>query len=52
VGALSRYDTLFPARTIPASKQPVLLARAANEPVIRYRFAGLELTLDNRSLAS
>lgn len=47
VGALSRYDTLFPARTIPASKQPVPLARAASEPVIRYGFAGLELTLDD-----
>src|SRR5215468_1270451 len=47
VGALSRYDTLFPARTIPAPKQPVRLARAASEPVIRYGFAGLELTLDD-----
>src|SRR5215471_15843776 len=47
VGALSRYDTLFPARTIPASKQPVPLARAASEPVIRYNFAGLDLTLDD-----
>jgi CubicO group peptidase (beta-lactamase class C family) len=47
VGALSRYDTLFPARTIPAPKQPVPLARAASEPVIRYGFAGLELTLDD-----
>ena len=47
VGALSRYDTLFPARTIPAPKQPVPLARAASEPVIRYRFAGLDLTLDD-----
>ena len=47
VGALSRYDTLFPARTISAPKQPVPLARAASEPVIRYRFAGLDLTLDD-----
>src|SRR5215475_11631882 len=47
VGALSRYDTLFPARTITAPKQPVQLARAASEPVIRYGFAGLELTLDD-----
>ena len=47
VGALSRYDTLFPARTIAAPKQPVQLARAASEPVIRYGFAGLELTLDD-----
>src|SRR5215510_2565462 len=47
VGALSRYDTLFPARTITAPKQSVALARAASEPVIRYGFAGLELTLDD-----
>jgi CubicO group peptidase (beta-lactamase class C family) len=47
VGALSRYDTLFPARTIPAPKQPVQLARAASEPVIRYGFSGLDLTLDD-----
>jgi CubicO group peptidase (beta-lactamase class C family) len=47
VGALSRYDTLFPARTIAAPKQPVPLARASSEPVIRYGFSGLELTLDD-----
>jgi CubicO group peptidase (beta-lactamase class C family) len=47
VGALSRFDTLFPARTIPAPKQPVQLARAATEPVIRYSFTGLDLTLDD-----
>ena len=47
VGALSRYDTLFPSRTIAAPKLPVQLARAASEPVIRYGFAGLDLTLDD-----
>ena len=47
VGAFSRYDTLFPARTIPAPGEPVRLARAASEPVIRYRFGGLDLTLDD-----
>ena len=47
VGALSHYDTLFPARTISASKQPVPLARAGSEIVVRYRFAGLDLTLDD-----
>jgi len=47
VGAFSRYDTLFPARTIPALKQPVQLARSPNELVIRYGFAGLNLTLDD-----
>ena len=47
VGALSRYDTLFPARTITAPGQSAPLARAPSEPVIRYGFAGLELTLDD-----
>src|SRR5215510_9768040 len=47
VGALSRYDTLFPARTIAAPKQPVQLARAASEPVIRYSFSGRDLTLED-----
>jgi CubicO group peptidase (beta-lactamase class C family) len=47
VGALSHFDTLFPARTIAAPKQPSPLARAASEPVIRYKFAGLDLTLDD-----
>ena len=46
VGALSRYDTLFPARTISAPKQSIPLARAVHEPVIHYAFAGLKLTLD------
>src|SRR5215471_14209066 len=36
VGALSRYDALFPARTIAAPRQPIPLTRAAAEPVIRY----------------
>src|SRR5450631_3871494 len=35
VGALSRYDTLFPARTITAPKQSIPLARAASEPGLR-----------------
>ena len=47
VGALSHFDTLFPARTIAAPKRPSPLARAASEPVIRYKFAGLDLTLDD-----
>jgi CubicO group peptidase (beta-lactamase class C family) len=47
VGALSRYDTLFPARTIAAPTQPIQLARIASEPVVRYGFAGLDLTLDD-----
>ena len=47
VGAFSRYDTLFSARTIPATKQPIQLARATTELVIRYGFAGLDLTVDD-----
>ena len=47
VGALSHYDTLFPARTIAAPKQSVPLARAASEPAVRYGFGGLDLTLDD-----
>ncbi len=47
VGALSRFDALFPARTIAAPKQPIQLPRAAAEPAIRYGFAGLDLTLDD-----
>jgi CubicO group peptidase (beta-lactamase class C family) len=46
VGALSHYDALFPAHTIAAPRQAAKLGRAAIEPVIRYAFAGLDLTLD------
>jgi CubicO group peptidase (beta-lactamase class C family) len=47
VGAFSHYDTLFPARTIPALKEPAQLGRATSEPAIRFAFAGLDLTLDD-----
>jgi CubicO group peptidase (beta-lactamase class C family) len=47
VGALSHFDALFPARTIAAPKQASQLARATAEPVIRYEFSGLALTLDD-----
>ena len=46
VGAFSHFDTLFPARTIAASKEPSRLHRAPGEPVIRYTFAGEERTLE------
>ena len=46
VGALSHFDTLFPARVIAAPKATVRLGRAAAEPSIRYRYAGQSLTLD------
>ena len=46
VGALSHFDTLFPALAIAASKTPVRLARAPTEPSIRYTFTGQTLTLD------
>ena len=47
VGAFSHFDSLFPARTIAASKEPSRLRRAPREPVIRYTFAGEERTLDD-----
>jgi CubicO group peptidase (beta-lactamase class C family) len=47
VGALSHFDALFPARTIAAPKQASQLARATAEPVLRYEFKGLALTLDD-----
>jgi CubicO group peptidase (beta-lactamase class C family) len=46
VGAFSKFDTLFPSRTIKASKEPGHLRRAPTEPVIRYTFAGEERTLE------
>lgn len=46
VGALSHFDTLFPARTIAASGSPSRLRRAAEEPDIRYTWAGEARTLD------
>jgi CubicO group peptidase (beta-lactamase class C family) len=46
VGAFSEFDALFPARTIAASQEPTRFRRAASEPVIRYRFADQERTLD------
>jgi CubicO group peptidase (beta-lactamase class C family) len=46
VGALSHFDSLFPARVIAAPKTPSGLARAASEPSIRYTFAGQSSTLD------
>jgi CubicO group peptidase (beta-lactamase class C family) len=46
VGALSHFDTVFPARVIAAPKTPSVLARAASEPSIRYTFAGETSTLD------
>lgn len=47
VGALSHFDTLFPARTIAAPKQASPIGRAATEPVVRYASAGVDLTLDD-----
>jgi CubicO group peptidase (beta-lactamase class C family) len=47
VGAFSNFDALFPARAIAAAKEPSRLQRAATEPVIRYRFANEERTLDD-----
>lgn len=46
VGALSHFDTLFPARRVAASQAPTAFRRAAREPVVRYTFAGEERTLE------
>lgn len=46
VGALSQFDTLFPARTIAAPRLPSPLNRAAREPDIRYAWTGETRTLD------
>ena len=46
VGALSHFDTVFPARVIAAPKTPSVLARAPSEPSIRYTFDGQTSTLD------
>jgi CubicO group peptidase (beta-lactamase class C family) len=46
VGALSHFDTLFPARRVAASQAPTRFRRAASEPVVRYTFAEEERTLD------
>jgi CubicO group peptidase (beta-lactamase class C family) len=45
VGALSRFDELFPARMVQAPPVASPLQRAATEPVIRYRHGGRERTL-------
>jgi CubicO group peptidase (beta-lactamase class C family) len=47
VGAFSHFDTLFPARTIAAPKMASRLARAPNEPTIRYAYSGQSSTLDD-----
>jgi CubicO group peptidase (beta-lactamase class C family) len=46
VGALSDFDKLYPARVIAAPKATARLGRAADEPSIRYTYAGQSLTLD------
>ena len=46
VGALSHFDTVFPARVIAAPKTPSVLARAPSEPSIRFTFDGRTSTLD------
>jgi CubicO group peptidase (beta-lactamase class C family) len=46
VGALSHFDSVFPARVIAAPRTPSVLTRAASVPSIRYTFAGQTSTLD------
>jgi CubicO group peptidase (beta-lactamase class C family) len=47
VGALSAFDTLFPARRIAAPATASPLRRAAVEPAIRYTSAGKALGIDD-----
>ena len=42
---LEPFRYIFPARVITAPKTPSVLARAASEPSIRYKFEGQTLTL-------
>ena len=46
VGAFSAFDALFPARRVPAPTEATPFRRASTEPVVRYRFAGRERTID------
>jgi CubicO group peptidase (beta-lactamase class C family) len=46
VDALTRFDVLFPARTIAAGPQSSPLRRAAAEPDVRYRFNDAPRTLE------
>ena len=47
VGALSRFDSLFPAHTIAAPATPSGLRRSAQEPSIAYVHEGRRLSLDD-----
>jgi CubicO group peptidase (beta-lactamase class C family) len=47
VGALSQFDTLFPARIVKAPPKSSPLGRASEEPVVRYTHDGKVLTLDD-----
>lgn len=46
VGALSHFDTLFPARTVAASSAHAPLRRAAKEPGVHYTYAGQPRTIE------
>ena len=46
VGALSRFDEIFPAHRIAAPASPAPLRRASAEPVFRYEFGIETYTLD------
>ena len=46
VGALTQFETLFPARTIATSAVPTPLRRTAAEPEVRYLYNGAPRTLE------
>ncbi len=47
VGSLSHLDEIFEGRLVRRASTPSPLARAGEEPAIRYEFAGQTLTLDD-----
>lgn len=47
VGAMSHFDTLFPARTIEAPSSASPLRRAPEEPAISFMHNGKTMTLDD-----
>jgi len=47
VGLVSRFDEVFPARTIARDAETRLLKRAAREPAIRYRYQSQDGGLDD-----
>ncbi|MBM4440239.1 MAG: serine hydrolase [Candidatus Rokubacteria bacterium] len=47
IGLVSRFDEIFPARTVTRASAPRPLKRAEPEPAIRYTYLGRTHTLDD-----